>query len=81
MKHFEDYLMLIVLVGPFICAGVGYALDGTWQGILLGAGSGLLLSGVLRRVLRKLTDPPVDENAPDSSGQPASNPPDSHSTN
>ncbi|MCB9100434.1 MAG: hypothetical protein H6632_12900 [Anaerolineales bacterium] len=78
MKHIEDYLMLLILAGPFICAAIGYALDGTWQGILLGAGGGMLLAGVLRRVLRGLTAPPDDENAINPSSQPTASPPDSH---
>lgn len=78
IKHIEDYLMLSILVGPIVCAVAGYAIDGTWQGLLLGAGSGMLLAGVLRRMLRKLTDPPVDETALDASDQPVKSPPDSH---
>lgn len=49
--------MLGVLAGPFIGMGLGYALDGSWQGILLGACSGMLLSGLLRRLIMRTADP------------------------
>ncbi|HMQ56329.1 MAG TPA: hypothetical protein PKD98_29890 [Anaerolineae bacterium] len=49
----RDYLMLGVLAGPFVGIGLGYALDGSWQGILWGACSGMLLSGVLRRLVMR----------------------------
>lgn len=54
-KHEEeklrDYLMLLVVISPLLCAAIGYGLEGSWQGALVGVCSGMLLGGVLRRLL------------------------------
>lgn len=63
MKNITDYLLVLVIVSPFICAAVGYGLEGSWQGALLGAGSGMLLGGALRRLIGKLTEAPENDAA------------------
>lgn len=56
--------MLLVIAFPFIGIAIGYALDGTILGILYGAGSGMLLGGVLRR-LPHLLQKAEDDNKQD----------------
>ena len=77
----KDYFILLVFASPFICGAMGYALEGSWQGILLGAGSGMLLGGVLRRIIAKLTEEPENEEGPPSADLPPSPPSESHPPN
>lgn len=65
--NLKDYLLLFVVASPFVCGAIGYGLEGSWQGVLLGAGSGMLLGGVLRRIIWKFTELPEDnDNLPTS---------------
>lgn len=71
--NIKDYLLLVVIAGPFICAAIGYGLEGSWQGVLLGAGSGMLLGGVLRRLIGKMFEEPESDDIASSSKPFASN--------
>ncbi|MCB0195013.1 MAG: hypothetical protein KDJ65_23890 [Anaerolineae bacterium] len=77
----KDYFVLLVIASPLLCAAIGYGLEGSWQGILLGAGSGMLLGGVLRRIIAKLTENPDNEETTPASDLSSSPPPESRPNN
>lgn len=66
-KIVKKFFMSLVIAFPLIGMAIGYALDGTFLGILYGAGSGMLLGGVLRR-LPRLLQKAEDEKQSDQSG-------------